>query len=107
MKRLFAALLLILAASLPASAGSITVFAAASLTNALADCKTGFEAAPPGDTLALEFAASGTLLERLGTGAPCDVFVSAAQPTFCSAWEALCTAASTLMHTSEATGEAA
>ncbi|BAH75437.1 molybdate ABC transporter substrate-binding protein [Solidesulfovibrio magneticus] len=77
MKRLFAALLLILAASLPASAGSITVFAAASLTNALADCKTGFEAAHPGDTLAMEFAASGTLLERLGTGVPYDVFVSA------------------------------
>ena len=77
MKRLLAALVLVLAASLPASAGSITVFAAASLTNAFADIKTGFEAAHPGDTVALEFAASGALLERLGTGAACDVFVSA------------------------------
>lgn len=77
MKRLLAALLLVLAASLPALAGSITIFAAASLTNALADCKAGFEAAHPGDTLTLEFAASGALLERLGAGAPCDVFVSA------------------------------
>jgi len=77
MKRLLTAFLLVLAASLPASAGSITVFAAASLTNAMADCKTGFEAAHPGETVMLEFAASGALLERLGTGTACDVFVSA------------------------------
>lgn len=81
MKRLLLALLLALTICLPAAAGEITVFAAASLTNAFAAVKTDFEAAHPGNTVHLDFAASGTLLDRMETGAACDVFASADRGT--------------------------
>jgi molybdate transport system substrate-binding protein len=77
MKRLAAALLLLLATSLPAWAGEITVFAAASLTDAMEAMQQGFATFRPGDTLAPVFAASGTLLTRMGSGEACDVFLSA------------------------------
>ncbi|KHK01566.1 molybdate ABC transporter substrate-binding protein [Desulfovibrio sp. TomC] len=81
MKRLLLALLLALAVCRPAFAGEITVFAAASLTNAFTALKTDFEAAHPGDTVQLDFAASGALLGRMAAGAACDVFASADRDT--------------------------
>jgi molybdate transport system substrate-binding protein len=77
MKRLFAAALLVLAVSQPARAAAIVVYAAASLTNAFGALKAEFEASHPGDTITPEYAASGTLLERMASGAACDLFISA------------------------------
>jgi molybdate transport system substrate-binding protein len=77
MKRLVVALLLLLATSLPAWAGEISVFAAASLTNVLDALKEDFAKSHPGDTLSPVFAASGILLTRIGNGETCDVFLSA------------------------------
>jgi molybdate transport system substrate-binding protein len=64
---------------LPLAAGAqqLTVSAAASLTEALKEIAARFEAARPGVTLRLNFAASGTLLQQIAQGAPADVFVSA------------------------------
>lgn len=58
-------------------AGEITVSAAASLTNAFRDIAPLFEAAHPGVTVHLNFAASGALLAQITKGAPVDVFASA------------------------------
>lgn len=75
--------LAVLATSLPfaASAAELTVSAAASLTNAFKEIAPRFEAAHPGDTVRLNFAASGTLLQQIDQGAPVDVFASADQQT--------------------------
>ncbi|MDH6235775.1 molybdate ABC transporter substrate-binding protein [Cryobacterium sp. CG_9.6] len=68
-------------ASPPASAsgpsGSITVFAAASLTVPFTEMKTAFEAEYPGTTIALNFAGSSDLVTQITEGAPADVFASA------------------------------
>ncbi len=60
---------------------SLTVSAAASLSNALRDVAPLFEAAHPGTRLQFNFAASGALLQQLSQGAPVDVFISADQQT--------------------------
>ncbi|WP_028479823.1 molybdate ABC transporter substrate-binding protein [Nocardia sp. CNY236] len=57
--------------------GSITVFAAASLTEAFTELRTHFEAAHPGVTVVYSFGASSTLAEQITRGAPADVFASA------------------------------
>jgi molybdate transport system substrate-binding protein len=80
-----AGLLLLLAgcgATAPASLagavhGSVTVFAAASLTDAFSEMKAGFEAANPGAKVTLNFAGSPTLRTQLAQGAKADVFASA------------------------------
>ncbi len=77
MKRLAAALLLVLALALPAAAGDIVVFAAASLTNAVEAMRPAFERDHPGLVLRPSFAASGALLQRMANGQACDVFLSA------------------------------
>ncbi|EFL50533.1 molybdenum ABC transporter, periplasmic molybdate-binding protein [Solidesulfovibrio fructosivorans JJ]] len=77
MKRLACALALVLACALPARAGEIIVFAAASLTNALGEMAPVFAKRNPGLTLRGEYAASGTLLRRMDNGDACDVFLSA------------------------------
>ena len=75
------------AASSPASAaatssalpaGTITVFAAASLMGTFTQLGTQFEAAHPGDTVKFSFGASSTLATQITSGAPADVFASAA-----------------------------
>lgn len=81
MKRLILAVVCLLALCLPAPAGEITVFAAASLVNAFPAVKADFERLHPGDTVHLDFAASGALLGRLDAGAVCDVFASADRDT--------------------------
>jgi len=64
-----------------ASAETLTVSAAASLTNAFKEIGKGFEAANPGNTVEFNFAASGALLQQIAQGAPVDVFASADQET--------------------------
>ncbi len=61
----------------PALEGSISVFAAASLTDAFADVADAFEAANPGVSVELSFAGSSALREQILEGAPADVFASA------------------------------
>ena len=57
--------------------GDITVFAAASLTDAFGDMKAAFEKAYPGTTVKFNFAGSQALREQILSGAPADVFASA------------------------------
>jgi molybdate transport system substrate-binding protein len=57
--------------------GELTVFAAASLTDAFESLAAAFEAAHPGVTVTLSFAASSALREQIVAGAPADVFASA------------------------------
>jgi molybdate transport system substrate-binding protein len=66
-------------ASAPAStaAGSLTIYAASSLTAAFTEMKTAYQTANPGVTLTLSFGASSTLETQIEQGAPADVFASA------------------------------
>ncbi|WP_120338952.1 molybdate ABC transporter substrate-binding protein [Cryobacterium soli] len=57
--------------------GSITVFAAASLTATFTELADAFEAEHPGTTVALTFAGSSDLVTQITEGAPADVFASA------------------------------
>jgi molybdate transport system substrate-binding protein len=56
---------------------TLTIFAAASLTDAFTEIGHNFEAAHPGVTVALNFAGSQTLSTQLTQGALADVFASA------------------------------
>lgn len=56
---------------------SITVFAAASLTDAFRDVADAFEASRDGVSVELNFAGSPSLREQILQGAPADVFASA------------------------------
>jgi molybdate transport system substrate-binding protein len=60
------------------STGTITVFAAASLTESFTQLGKQFEAAHPGDTVKFSFGPSSGLAEQITSGAPADVFASAA-----------------------------
>lgn len=61
----------------PGPAGTITVFAAASLTTAFTTLGKRFQAAHPGSTVRFSFGASSTLAQQILAGAPADVFASA------------------------------
>jgi molybdate transport system substrate-binding protein len=65
-----------LAAATSAAADPVTVFAAASMTTALAEIETGFEAATEHD-LVVSLAGSSALAHQIQQGAPADVFISA------------------------------
>ena len=56
---------------------SLTVFAAASLTDAFTEIGQNFEAANPGVTVTFNFAGSQALRTQIEEGAPADVFASA------------------------------
>lgn len=60
---------------------SITVSAAASLSNAFEAIATAFENARPGVKVRLNFAGSGPLLQQIQQGAPVDVLASADSDT--------------------------
>jgi molybdate transport system substrate-binding protein len=60
------------------STGSITVFAAASLTGSFTQLGKQFEAAHKGDTVKFSFGPSSGLATEITSGAPADVFASAA-----------------------------
>ena len=64
-------------AGLPAADRTITVLAAASLTDAFRAIQPDFERANPGVKLRLEFGASSTLRTQIEQGSPADVFASA------------------------------
>ena len=67
------------ASSSPAAqTGTITVFAAASLKETFTQLGKQFETAHPGDTVKFSFGASSTLATQITSGAPADVFASAA-----------------------------
>ncbi|MDY0892732.1 molybdate ABC transporter substrate-binding protein [Frigoribacterium sp. CFBP9030] len=57
--------------------GSVTVFAAASLTGSFTDLAADFEAAHPGVSVDLNLAGSSDLATQIVEGAPADVFASA------------------------------
>jgi molybdate transport system substrate-binding protein len=57
--------------------GTVTVFAAASLTESFTTIGRQFEAAHPGTTVKFNFGASSSLAENINQGAPADVFASA------------------------------
>ncbi|QLQ40231.2 molybdate ABC transporter substrate-binding protein [Micromonospora robiginosa] len=58
--------------------GSVTVFAAASLTESFTTIGRDFEAANPGAKVTFNFAGSSALANQINQGAPADVFASAA-----------------------------
>ena len=82
MQRVFA-LCLLLFCSLLATPGmaaddtSVTVFAAASLKNAMDDVATAYEKHHPQTDLKISYAGSSTLAHQIEAGAPADVYVSA------------------------------
>jgi molybdate transport system substrate-binding protein len=62
--------------TLPVRAENVTVFAAASLTDALKEIGTAYEA-KSGDKIAFNFAGSNVLARQIEQGAPADLFFSA------------------------------
>ncbi len=68
--------------------GSITVFAAASLTDAFEELGSAFEATNPEVRVELNFAASSALREQILAGAPADVFASADESNMAQVVEA-------------------
>ncbi|HEX6346752.1 molybdate ABC transporter substrate-binding protein [Umezawaea sp.] len=58
--------------------GPLTVFAAASLTESFTRLGEDFEAANPGVEVTFNFAGSSALAQQINSGAPADVFASAA-----------------------------
>jgi molybdate transport system substrate-binding protein len=63
--------------SSPLLEGEITVFAAASLTDAFTEAGRAFQTANPRTKVAFNFAASSALATQINEGAPADVFASA------------------------------
>ncbi len=61
----------------PAGEVTLTVFAAASLTEAFQELGARFEADNPGVTVSFNFAGSQQLAQQLAQGAPADLFASA------------------------------
>ena len=62
-------------------AADLTVSAASSLTNAFQDIARLYESQHAGTKIALNFGASGALLQQITKGAPVDVFASADEAT--------------------------
>ncbi|MGY0007238.1 molybdate ABC transporter substrate-binding protein [Micromonospora sp. I033] len=61
--------------------GTVTVFAAASLTESFTKLGAEFEAAHPGTRVVLNFAGSSALAAQITQGAPADVFAAASPAT--------------------------
>jgi molybdate transport system substrate-binding protein len=68
--------------------GTVTVFAAASLTESFARIGEDFEAANPGATVTFNFAGSSALATQINQGAPADVFAAASPATMTTVTEA-------------------
>jgi len=84
MSSLLMSLIVVLAACSPQAAFTptvppmtLTVFGAASLTDAFTEIGKNFEAAHPGVTVVFNFGASNQLAQQINQGAPADVFASA------------------------------
>jgi molybdate transport system substrate-binding protein len=65
----------------PADTGSVTVFAAASLTESFTRIGKDFEAANPGTAVTFSFAGSSALATQVNEGAPADVLAAASPAT--------------------------
>lgn len=80
MKRIFTSLFagaaLLFAVQNEIQAATVTVFAAASLTDSLQQIAADYEKSS-GDKIVFNFAASGTLARQIEAGAPADIFFSA------------------------------
>jgi molybdate transport system substrate-binding protein len=68
------------AAEVPRVQGELTIFTAASLTDAFKEMAAAIEKANPGTKLTFNFAGSPTLRTQLAQGARADVFASADEP---------------------------
>lgn len=75
-RNMSAALAAVLGLALPSMAGTVTVFAAASLSDAFRQIEQDFEAATGHDMVAV-LAGSATLARQIAAGAPADVYVPA------------------------------
>lgn len=75
-------------ASARALSGTVTVFAAASLTESFGTLGKQFEAAHPGVSVRFNFGPSSGLAESISQGAPADVFASASPKNMDSVVEA-------------------
>jgi molybdate transport system substrate-binding protein len=73
---LFVLSLLVFAVTLPIRAAEVTVFAAASLTDALKETAAAYEK-QSGDKIVFNFGASSMLERQIEEGAPADIFLSA------------------------------
>lgn len=69
--------LLALLLSMAAQAADVTVYAAASLSNAIKDISASWKAAHKNDEVKCSFAASSTLAKQIEAGAPAEIFASA------------------------------
>ena len=69
------------ASAAEAASGTLTVFAAASLTGTFTELGKTFEAAHPGTTVRFNFGSSATLAQQIVEGAPADVFAAASPAT--------------------------
>jgi len=72
----------------PELSGTVTVFAAASLTTTFTELGRSFEAAHPGTTVSFSFAGSSDLVGQIIEGAPADVFASADEANMMKATKA-------------------
>lgn len=72
-------------ASAESVSGTVTVFAAASLTSSFTALGKAFESAHPGAKVSFSFAGSSDLVSQLTEGAPADVFASADEATMAKA----------------------
>jgi len=70
----------------PRITGTITVSAAASLTDVFPVIAAAFMKKYPGTTVKFNFAGSSTLVEQVNAGAPVDVLATASEPTM---WKAV------------------
>ncbi|MGN9776971.1 molybdate ABC transporter substrate-binding protein [Micromonospora sp. H33] len=68
--------------------GTVTVFAAASLTESFTRIGRDFETANPGTTVVFNFAGSSALATQIAEGAPADVFASASPRNMATVTEA-------------------
>ncbi len=74
-----------MASEVPRIQGELTIFAAASLTDAFKEMAAQIEPAHPGAKLTFNFAGSPTLRTQLAQGARADVFASADEPNMSGA----------------------
>jgi molybdate transport system substrate-binding protein len=76
LRLLFAVVIAALAVSFSLSAATVTVFAAASLTDSLKEIADGYMR-QTGDKIVFNFSGSGTLARQIEEGAPADIYFSA------------------------------
>ena len=60
-----------------AASAKVTVFAAASMTDALQQIADQYQTEKPNNTVVFSFASSSTLAKQVEEGAPADLFISA------------------------------